>query len=90
MQTVEILESIRQLVADGKHKEAEDFLVAHFKELPEDLQGDLLIEFIKDAAGPRKLENMATDVADAAMRTIDRVNAAEAELEKISPEENRS
>jgi hypothetical protein len=82
METIDILEKVRQLVADGKHKEAEDFLIAHFKELPEDLQGDLLIGFIKDAAAPRKMENMATDVADAAMRIIDRVNAAEEELAK--------
>ena len=83
METVEILETIRQMVADGKRKEAEDFLTAHFKELPEDLQGDLLIEFIKEAGSANKLQNMAADVGDAAMRVLDRVEAAEKELQKV-------
>jgi hypothetical protein len=83
METLGILEQFRQLVADGKRKEAEDFLFAHFKELPEDLQGDLLIEFIKEAGSKNKLENMAADVADAAMRTIDLTERMEKELEEM-------
>ncbi len=88
METIEILDTVRQMVADGKNQEAQDFLVAHFKELPEDIQGDLLIAFVKDAADPRKLQNMGADLADAAMRTIDRVNAAEEELLKTPEGEN--
>ena len=89
METVEILETIRQMVAAGKHKEAKDFLIAHFKELPEDLQGDLLIEFIKEAGSANKLQNMAADVGDAAMRVLDRVEAAEKELQKVPVEGDR-
>lgn len=89
METVEILETIRQMVADGKRKEAKDFLIAHFNELPETLQGDLLIEFIKEAGAKNKLVNMATEVGDAAMKVIDRVAEAEKELEKIPSDENK-
>lgn len=78
------------MVADGKRKEAEDFLIAHFKELPEDLQGDLLIEFIKEAGATNKLQNMAADVGDAAMRVLDRVADAEKELQAIPSDENKS
>lgn len=86
MKTEEILETFRQMVADGKRKEAEEYLFAHFKELPKELQGDLLIEFIKEAGSANKLQNIAADVADAAMRTLDRVVEIEKELEKMPPD----
>lgn len=83
MEAIEVMEATRQLMAEGKHKEAREFIVTHFRELPEDLQGDLLIEFIKEAAAPRRMVNMATEAGDAAMRVLDRIEAAEKHLEEL-------
>ncbi|MBI2612968.1 hypothetical protein HYW59_04160 [Candidatus Kaiserbacteria bacterium] len=83
MELVEILETFRQKIADGNKTDAENFLVEHFKELPESLQGDLLIELIKDAGSEHKLESIATDVADMAMKVVDRTETAEEEMKKI-------
>jgi len=82
MQTVDILETFRQKIADGDRKGAEDFLVEHFKELPKELQGDLMIEFIKEAASPNRLEHIAADTADAAMKILDKIEKSEEELKK--------
>ena len=82
MQTVDILETIRQKIADGDAKGAEEFLLEHFKELPKELQGDLMIEFMKEAASPNRLPNMAADTADAAMRILDRIETSEKKLLK--------
>lgn len=84
METTEILETARKLAADGNMKGAEDFLVAHFKELPEDVQGDLLIEFIKDAGSANKLQNAAADVREASVDFIEETEKVEEELKKMS------
>ncbi|HCM43711.1 MAG: hypothetical protein UY39_C0038G0004 [Candidatus Kaiserbacteria bacterium GW2011_GWC2_49_12] len=80
MKQLDILETCRQKIAEGDLKGAEDFLIEHFKELPKELQGDLLIEFIKQAGSGNRLEHMATDTADAAMKTLDRIEKLEKEL----------
>ena len=82
MQSIEILENARKLAADGDMKGAQDFLVAHFKELPEEVQGDLLIEFIKDAGSANKMQNAAADLREAAADLVEATEKAEKELEK--------
>ena len=82
MQPIEILENARKLAADGDMKGAQDFLVAHFKELPEEVQGDLLIEFIKDAGSANKMQNAAADLREAAADLVEATEKAEKELEK--------
>jgi hypothetical protein len=88
MDTLELLESYRKLVADGDAKGAQEFLTAHFKELPEELQGDLLIEMLKDAASENKLENIAAETSDLAMKMLDRVEEAEKELQEAMEKED--
>ena len=83
METIDILETYRKMVADGDPKAAQQFLVDHFKELPEELQGDLLIEFLKDAASENRLENMAAEAGDLAMKILDRIEEAEKEIEAL-------
>ena len=83
MQTIEILETTRKLAADGDMKGAQDFLVAHFKELPEDLQGDFLIQFLKDAGSANKLKNAVADVREAAVEVIELIEEGEETLKKV-------
>ncbi len=82
METIDILETLRQKVADGDSKGAEEFLIAHFKELPEDLQGDLLLQFVKEAGSGNRLEHMAGDLIEATMKILDRIESAQEALDK--------
>ena len=82
MQPIEILETARKMVADGNIKGGQDFLVEHFQELPEDIQGDLLIEFIKDAGSDNQFQNLATDIKEEAVNVIEMIDNAQKALEK--------
>ena len=83
METLDIFETVRKMVADGDAKGAQDFLIAHFKELPEEIQGDLLVEFIKDAGKENEFQNLAEDVKEEAVDLIEMIDAAEKDLKAI-------
>ena len=43
-------EDLLVLIKSGNKDKAEDFLVEHFKELPEELQRDVIFTFLSEAA----------------------------------------
>lgn len=45
-----ILEDLSVLIKSGNREKTEDFLVEHFKELPEELQRDVVFTFLSEAA----------------------------------------
>lgn len=81
MNTEEILETIRAMAAEGKVKEAEEYAVAHFTSLSEDVQGDVLTRLLASAQ-PSDVRAAAHDVQDAALDALDEITELETELQK--------
>lgn len=47
---VDILMNLGEVLKSGEKEKTEDFLVEHFKELPEELQRDVVFTFLSEAA----------------------------------------
>ncbi len=87
MDTETILETYRKKVADGDSKGAEQFLLEHFKELSQDVQGDALLGWIQDAAqNETSTAEMVIDTAGLATQVLENLKVDEESLSKL-PEE---
>lgn len=79
-----ILENLSALIKSGNKDKTEDFLVEHFKELPEELQRDVIFTFLSEAANDYLKNKLSEYLAQTA--ALESLSEA---LEEIDKEEKK-
>jgi len=86
----QFLESLRLATVQGGEQAAKKFMADNFAKLPEDIQADLLIELLIDAGKKNEMRNLAIDVGEAALDTVEEIEKAEKELQQLEKENSQS
>jgi len=86
----EFLEGMRQATLADGDAGARKFVAENFPKLPEDAQGDVLIEFLIDAGKQREFENLALDVREAAIDALEEIDEAEAKLKVLDVQDDQA
>lgn len=67
----ELLNKIDALINAGDEKAIEAFLLEHFKELPEDAQGTMLLSYVEKALAEQSGDAKIAELQDAAIEAIE-------------------
>jgi hypothetical protein len=78
----ELLKEMERLFEAGDEKALEAFAIEHFKELPEDVQGKLLLSFYTQTVGASGGDSSVAQVQKEGMDALKKLDVIQTELSK--------
>jgi hypothetical protein len=78
----ELLQEMERLVVAGDQKAYEEFVLAHFTEFPEEVQGKILVGFYSETLDKQEGSAMIAQIRQQGVEALEKIEQIQAAIEK--------